>query len=162
MNIESKVYEECKIYGPYKSRKDGRLRCQVIFPNKKTKILSYPKYLMEVHLNRYLNDDETIDHIDGDFLNNSIENLRIIDRKEHAINDAIRNKDVTVVCAYCGKVFTIKGSKIHYRNRKDKHQSGYFCSRQCTGKYGADVQNGRIIPYKVDKIEAEKYSLHEY
>lgn len=156
------VYDNCKIYGPYQSSKDGRLRCQVVFPNKKTKVLSYPKYLMEIHLNRYLEDHETVDHIDGDYLNNSIDNLRILSRKEHIKNDVLRNKDVTVTCAYCGKEFTIKGSKLHCRNRADKNQSGYFCSKSCTGKYGADIQNGRLSHIMVDRIVAEKYTLHEY
>ena len=37
--------------------------------------LSYPKYLIEVHLDRYLEKEETVDHIDGNFLNNVISNL---------------------------------------------------------------------------------------
>ena len=100
-------------------------------------ICSYPKYLMEVHLGRYLEKDET------DPLNNDISNLTVIDRAEHANNDAIRNKNITVVCQYCGKEFTIPGSHLHDRNRKDCNCSGYFCSRDCTGKYGNAVQHGK-------------------
>ena len=112
-----KVYENCRLYGPYKSKKDNRLRIQVIFSDGRRTYMSYPKYLMEVHLGRYLEKDETVHHIDGNPLNNDISNLTVIDRAEHANNDAIRNKNITVVCQYCGKEFTIPGSKVMGRNR---------------------------------------------
>ena len=92
-----KVYENCRLYGPYKSKKDNRLRIQVIFSDGRRTYMSYPKYLMEVHLGRYLEKDETVHHIDGNPLNNDISNLTVIDRAEHANNDAIRNKNITVI-----------------------------------------------------------------
>ena len=146
-----KVYENCRLYGPYKSKKDNRLRIQVIFSDGRRTYMSYPKYLMEVHLGRYLEKDET------DPLNNDISNLTVIDRAEHANNDAVRNKNITVVCQYCGKEFTIPESKVRGRNRADRHQSGYFCSRECTGKYGNAVQHGKIKPTTVDRVVPEKY-----
>lgn len=150
------VYENCKMYGPYIG-KDGRRRCVIVFPDGKKKTVSYPKYLIEVHLDRYLEDDETIDHIDNNFRNNDISNLRVIKRAEHAKQDANRNKDVYVKCAYCGKMFLIQGSKLHNRNRKDRHQSGYFCSKSCSGKYGAEIQNGKITHQTVSKIIPTTY-----
>ena len=153
------IYKDCKFYGPYNNSADGRLRCVIVFPNGKRKTVSYPKYLMEVHLGRYLNIDETIDHIDGNFLNNNLTNLRVIDRKQHAIEDAVRNKDVTVKCKYCGKEFTIQGSKLHDRNRKDRSQAGYFCSRQCSGKYGKKIQCRLVNRTITDKIVSDKYTV---
>ena len=146
-----KVYENCRLYGLYKSKKHNRLRIQVIFSDGRRTYMSYPKYLMEVRLGRYLEKDET------DPLNNDISNLTVIDRAEHANNDAIRNKNITVICQYCGKEFTIPGSKVRGRNRADRHQSGYFCSRECTGKYGNAVQHGKIKPTTVDRVVPEKY-----
>lgn len=61
-------YTNCQIYGPY-NRKDGR---SVIFPRKS---VSYPKYLKELELGRYLNDNETVDHNDQDFYNDTLSNL---------------------------------------------------------------------------------------
>lgn len=99
------VYENYKVYGPYLNKKDNRLRCNLVFKNK-MKIISYPKYLIEVYLDRYLDKDETVDHID--------------------------------------------------RNR---HNSGYFCSKQCTGKYGALIQNGEIKKEYEQKIIPDKYRV---
>jgi hypothetical protein len=153
------VYENCKFYGPYSNSKDGRLRCIVVFPDNTKKTISYPKYLMEVHLDRYLAENETIDHIDGNFLNNDLSNLQVIDRQKHSYNDVYRNEDITVKCQYCGKEFIIKGSTIRQRNRTDRHQSGYFCSKQCSGKYGRDIQRGIIEHDTVDRVTPSKYQV---
>ena len=131
----------------------------VVFPDKTRKIISYPKYLMEVHLGRYLAENETIDHIDGNFLNNDLSNLQVIDRRKHSYNDVYRNEDVTVNCQYCGKEFIIKGSTIARRNRRDRHQSGYFCSRQCSGKYGKGIQRGIIEHTTVDRVVPNRYQV---
>ena len=158
------VYENMKKFrGPYLG-KDNRLR-SIIELNDGTKIFkSYPKYLMEKHWDRYLSKDETVDHIDGNPLNNDISNLRVISRREHASRDAVRNEDVEAICAYCGKKFIIPGNKLSNRNRSDgkRKQTGYFCSKQCAGKYGAEVQNGRRKPNEpVERLKAKKYSLHD-
>lgn len=121
--------------------------------------MSYPKYLMEQHLGRYLDVNEQIDHIDGNPLNNDISNLQILKLGEHQKLDVLRNKDITVNCKYCGKEFTIKGSTLHYRNRSDRPHSGYFCSKTCSGKYGRDIQLGKVKLTKTDKVLPEKYKV---
>ena len=153
------MYEDCKLYGPYTSKKDGRLRCIIVHPDGHKQTISYPKYIIEKYLNRYLEENETIDHIDGNFLNNDLSNLRVIDRKQHAIEDAIRNKNIIVSCKMCGKTFEIQGNLIHGRNRTDKHQSGYFCSKQCTERYGRYIQLGYLNHTTIDKVVASKYKV---
>ena len=153
------VYKDCKFYGPHLSKKDRRLRCVLVFPDGKKQTVSYPKYLMEVHLNRYLEENETIDHIDGNPLNNEIENLQVLTRELHAFLDAKRNKNIIVTCKYCGKKFLIKGSSIRNYNRKDRSNSGYFCSKSCIGKCGKSVQLGVISPTIIDKIVPETYKV---
>lgn len=152
------MYEDYNIYGPYLNKKDNRLRLFMrhkVTGEKRT--ISYPKYLMECYLGRYLEKDETVDHLDGNPLNNEISNLQVLKLSEHVKLDAIRNKDVTVECAYCGRPFTIKGKDLHNRNRRDRHQSGYFCSRSCAGKYGREIQDKKRIVKPVDKVVPEKY-----
>lgn len=161
------VYKDCKIYGPYHSKRDNRLRICVIYPNGKRGFVSYPKYLMEIHLQRYLGENETVDHIDNNPLNNEISNLRVLNRDIHASLDAKRLKVQTFECPICNKIFSLDGSKLHDAvNNRKKNKSGPFCSRQCAGKYSRDVQLGGtklevidIIPsYTTLKLEL---SLHE-
>lgn len=115
---------------------------------------------MEVHLDRYLEDDETVHHIDGNPLNNDIKNLQVIKRSEHISNDVIRNSDITVKCKYCGKEFIIKGSTINNRNRSDREFHGYFCSKKCSGKYGRSIQLGLIKHTTEDKVVPDKRKRH--
>jgi len=61
------VYEDCQIYGPYQSKTDKRLRV-VVREGKTKRTISYPKFLVEKRLNRYLSENEIVDHIDGNFL----------------------------------------------------------------------------------------------
>lgn len=153
------IYEEVvKIYGPYQG-KDNRLRVRLKYKDGHSKTTSFSRYVMEKHLDRYLNAEEQVDHIDGNPLNNNLDNLQILPFKEHQKLDVYRNKDITVKCQYCGKEFTILGSLLHQRNRKDRHQSGYFCSRECSGKYGKEMQLKMRNHRKIDKIIPETYKV---
>ena len=153
------IYKDCKLYGPYLSKKDRRLRVVLQHSNGNKQTISYPKYLMEIHLGRYLKVDETIDHIDGNPLNNDLSNLQIIRRRNHSYRDVYRNNDIEVICKVCGKKFIVEGSKISHRNRVDRHQSGYFCSKQCSGKYGRMIQLGEISHITEDKVIPSKYQV---
>lgn len=152
------VYENLKKYGPYQG-KDGRLRVILKDKDNKLKTVSYPKYLMEIHLDRYLTEEETVDHIDGNYLHNELGNLQILDRVIHTTLDSIRNADTQAICKYCGRAFSIKGESLHLRNRKDNNHSGYFCSKTCTGRYGRDIQLGNRQVEYTSIILAEKYRL---
>lgn len=128
------MYQNCRVYGPYK-RDDGRMHCVIVFPDGSRKTISYPKYLMELKLGRFLSDAETIDHIDGDFNNNAYENLQILERSEHAKIDAHRAKEQWFKCGVCGTEFSLSGRKLQnaYNNRKFKNATGPYCSRRCAG-----------------------------
>lgn len=89
------LYENCKIYGPYKW-KDSRERLAIVYPDGKHSSVSYPKYLMEQHLGRYLLPEETVDHIDKDFSNHNFDNMRVINRSEHVVEDVIRKKSYDI------------------------------------------------------------------
>lgn len=144
----TKVYENVKIYGPYESKKDKRLRVVAVSLNGNRKTISYPKYLIEIHLNRYLAENETVHHIDGNPLNNDLSNLIILDRKEHSILDAKRRLDEILVCQWCKQKFLVKGRLLYSRQRKDKNANS-FCSKSCSGKYGKSIQSGNK---KLDKV----------
>ena len=105
------MYDNMKVYGPY-TRKDGRQVVILKTPGSSTahKTVCYPKYLVECQLQRYLTKDETVDHIDGDFTNNDLKNLRVVTRSEHCRSHVKVVKESTRRCVICGKQFTTKDS----------------------------------------------------
>lgn len=72
-----------KISKPY-TRPDGRKHVIITRDDGTKTTRSYPRYLLEEKLGRPLLDDETVDHIDGDFTNDSPENLRSLSRSENS------------------------------------------------------------------------------
>lgn len=130
------MYEGYKLYGPYK-RKDGREHV-ILISKEKRKTISCPKYLVEQRIGRYLDKDETVDHIDGDFTNNESSNLRIVNRKRHCRDDAQKLIAQIFICAICDKDFLLEGARLSdaIQNRK-QGKAGPFCGRFCAGKYAA-------------------------
>lgn len=64
-NMET-PYKNCIIYMDHiLLKKDGRKRIVAKYENGIKKTISYPKYLMELHINKYLDEDDTVDYIDG-------------------------------------------------------------------------------------------------
>lgn len=154
-----KLYEGYKLRGPY-LRPDGRKHLVIVKPNGKKTTLSYPKYLMEMSLGRYLEDNETVDHIDRDFSNDSPENLRVIDRTLHASDDAKRTVPLQVTCIWCGNKFTMStNQQCHRKFHGGKGKSGPFCGNSCTGEYGAYIQNGGG---KLESVEYNYSGEHFY
>lgn len=113
------LYENMKVYGPY-TRKDGRQIVVIKTPGiQDATTVSYPKYLVEVALNRKLAYDETIDHIDGDISNNKLTNLRIVDRRLHCYSHTYKLQPVTKNCIICGTAFKDSdGTHVTCGNKK--------------------------------------------
>ena len=69
-------------------------RRYVILRNSKTDkrtTIQYAKYLMCIKLGRLLNANEQVDHIDGDKMNDSIDNLQVLKREDHLKKTAAEN-----------------------------------------------------------------------
>jgi hypothetical protein len=102
---------------------------------------------MEHQIGRRLEKEETVDHIDRDFLNNDPSNLQILKRKKHSSVDAVRLKPVTFVCPICKRSFTRSGKRLaRIYERKKAGKAGPFCSPKCQGKYAADLREGMRFP----------------
>lgn len=130
---------DAKVYGPYRA-KDGRYRC-VISRNGSLRTVSYPRMVMEEHLGRELLPGEDVHHIDEDPSNNDVSNLEIVPHADHCRNHQLKYvKDVEVKCVYCGVSFSLSPKKQLYRaSSLQRGKKGPFCSRVCSGKYGAAV-----------------------
>lgn len=119
------------------NKKDGRIRCVLVYKDGHKENISHPKLLMEQFLGRKLLPTEQVHHIDENPLNNEISNLQIIPLGEHQrMHNPSRFIEYEVTCAWCGKKFTMT-YKHHCNHRKGRD---YFCSKICSGKYGASKQ----------------------
>lgn len=148
------VYEEYKVYGPYK-RKDGRKHVVLVSHNEDGSIkskttVSYPKYLVEISLNKYLLEDETVDHIDGNKTNDDLNNLQVLSRSKNASKGSIRVEVEKAICIWCGESFS---PSRHQYNGRSEAKAGPFCGKSCTGKYGKHIQEGgnKLQRESVDK-----------
>lgn len=149
-----------KVHGPYK-RQDGRQIVIVVDDDGTRRTISYPKWILELQLGRRLDPDlETVDHIDSNFENNSLENLRIMPRKEHSTEDTRRVKNVKFNCAWCKKEFERSPRLVRDKARKNK--AGPFCSRACAGKYSRKLQLKLIDKFDTQPVIDSEYYKKKY
>ena len=150
MDEDNIPYANCKLYGPY-LRYDGREHVVLVHKDGRKQTVSYPKYLWETMIGRYLQDDETVDHIDRNPLNNDVSNLQILKRSEHCKLDARHTIAQTFVCDICGLTFELSGRKLNdaVHNRRNG-KAGPYCSRSCAGKASHDVNRKTT---QIGKIE---------
>ena len=143
-------------YNIYKN-KDGRLRAY----NKTThKVTSYPRIIMEIALQRPLLQSEDVHHKDKNPCNNDIDNLEIVDHREHERKHAINNnlfcnrkyQDKTMICPVCGTSFTwtVKQQASYNSKTKTTSETRKYdrqppcCCKSCSGKYAAMIQFGNV------------------
>lgn len=132
--MSKKINLQLPFLNDYKSgylninKEPRRVVLLVKFDGSKTSI-SYARYLMSCHLNRYLNRDEHVDHIDNNKLNDVIENLQILTQKENNQKNKSRTYK-TLICPICKKEFTKEARQL---NSKIKNGKIPTCSRICGG-----------------------------
>lgn len=124
------------VYGPYNNSKDRRNRVILRVGGKQTTRL-YAKLLLEIKLGRQLIGDETVDHIDGNCLNDTVSNLQVLSKSNNSKKDAIRAVIESMPCVLCGTYF--KPTRSQWSPRV-ADMAGPFCSKRCTGLYGKSVQ----------------------
>lgn len=150
-----------KLYGPYK-RPNGRKFVILVDEEGNRVTKQYARYLMEQELGRELTEDEEVDHIDRDHTNDEISNLRVISKEQHKLDDQKRRIPVEWKCPLCDDKFVLdaKAENDAFQKRK-QGKAGPFCSKQCAGRYGAEVRFGKREPIEVDyeEFEAEHKKL---
>ena len=79
MKIELKPpYNKVWRYGYLSVNSEGRETLTLYNSCNDRSVTQYARYLLAVKLGRFLTEDETVDHIDGDKTNNSIDNLQVL------------------------------------------------------------------------------------
>jgi hypothetical protein len=120
-----------KVYGPY-TRADGRkhvIHYDTVTKERRTQ--SYPRYLMEQHLKRKLEDTEEVDHINGDFTDDRIENYQLLTKPANIKKSARQPEMSDLTCGSCGIKFQRRANQV----RKTKSGKQY-CSKYCAGMAG--------------------------
>ncbi len=117
-----------KLYIVFHKKMKRRMACLVSKKNRTT--ISYARYLMSVHLGRKLKKTETVDHINEDKLNDSLENLQILSNADNIKKSAKGRAMATLKCPVCSNFFTKEKRQTHLI----KGGNPTCCSRKCSYK----------------------------
>lgn len=101
------------------------------------------RIVMENHLGRLLTKDEVVHHINGNRKDNRLENLQLMNNKEH--NRFHGSKGISMVkikCPICNKVFDREKRRTHLINKK---RIGTFCSKSCGAKLQWKIKKDGLI-----------------
>jgi hypothetical protein len=114
--------------------------------------ISYAKYLMSVHLKRWLTKEEHIDHKNNNKLDDRIENYQILsladnNKKQAALRGCSMIK---YECPVCSRIFSVKLQNSHLVGRKNN--TSITCSRACGAKASA---------YKTGIIMLSEYNWYD-
>ena len=131
---------------------DGRDKCYIYENGNMIYSTSYTRYIaMTEIVHGYIPNGYEVDHIDGNYNNNSLNNLQIITTEMNLLKERYEKCNFRIltelICPVCGKHFVIE-----YRNFKYStfYKKNVYCSRSCCGKGTLMYSNLDIInsPYR--------------
>lgn len=105
----------------------GRRNVSLVGFNNERSSVSYARYLMSVHLGRYLNLSEHVDHINSDKSDDRIENFQILSPGENMMKERETAKMVKLICYFCGIEFT----RLRKHTTHKPKNNNVYCSRKC-------------------------------
>lgn len=108
------------------TNKEPRRVATIRKPNQEMHSMSYAKYLYTSYYKCDIPEGDQVDHINGDKMDDRIENLQVISRKYNSIKDKKNKEMVELTCPVCGKVFLFDKRNLPFKNNP-------CCSRRCGG-----------------------------
>ena len=151
------------MYGPILHRKEGRrLVCLVAMDKSHRTSTSYARYLMSIELGKRLAKTAHVDHIDGDKLNDTLENLQVIslaeNNKKAALERGVERTYAALRCPGCGRRFV--------RERRQTHlaKGGIYtaCSRSCSGKFQHRIRKDPKDPKVISALDENIQTIGPY
>lgn len=125
------------------TNKDGRTRAYYIDDKGKSHVVSYPRILMMQKLGRSLEPYEDVHHIDGNPMNNNLNNLEVINHGDHQkFHMPHKYYDKETICDVCGKKFiwsSIQQRRYYTDLNRNKNRI-ISCSKRCSALYGRREQ----------------------
>jgi len=108
--------------------KENRKTVILYTSHKHRSSVSYARYLMSIKLNRFLDKNEHVDHIDNDKTNDNISNLQILTPKENTNKQfGVGQTFLDFKCPECNKLFKLSKNRCYGKKAPT-------CSRSCGGK----------------------------
>lgn len=118
------------VHGPYEKDNGRRFVIHYNTETKEKKTQTYPRYLMEQHLGRKLEDWEQVDHINGDPTDDRIENFQLLSAADNTRKYKFAMRIHIFDCIVCGKKAVIPYSS-YKNNQLVRKCAGPHCSLKC-------------------------------
>ena len=128
MKIELSDYYKEKGYSTLyvATNKEPRRVATLRKPNGEMTSMSYAKYLYTSYYKCDISKEDQIDHINGDKMDDRIENLQIILQHYNNLKDKKHKEMVECICPICGTHFLLEKRNLPFKNNP-------CCSRKCGG-----------------------------
>jgi hypothetical protein len=128
MKIEvSEYYKEKGVITVYVNvNKEPRRVATLKYENGELHSMSYAKYLYTSYYSCDVADGDEVDHINGNRMDDRIENLQVISRKLNKNKSKIRKTMIVTECPVCHKKFL-------FELRNLSAHTNPCCSRKCGG-----------------------------
>ena len=127
MKIEVSDYYKDKVRSAYVvTNKEPRRVCVMVYHDGAIHSMSYAKYLYTSYYKCDIPEGEQVDHINGDKMDDRIENLQKISKEYNNLKDRKGKTMVELTCPVCGEKFL-------YESRNLSTHPNPCCSRRCGG-----------------------------